>query len=178
MRYKRALQLRSPGGAVLEDQQFSGHISPYSDFPGVYDFIKLRIDAVQLPSRARYPLDVAFRRAHRLYLDLGVPVGESIEKMREKGYDAKNGDFAENLTIKGILLWELKPGDVLKVGGEVILKITRIGKICHQRCNIFYQVGDCVMPREGVFAEVVNGGIVKPGDSVILDDSMTGSVSA
>ncbi len=103
---------------------------------------------------------------------------ESIEKMREKGYDAKNGDFAENLTIKGILLWELKPGDVLKVGGEVILKITRIGKICHQRCNIFYQVGDCVMPREGVFAEVVNGGIVKPGDSVILDDSMTGSVSA
>ncbi len=93
---------------------------------------------------------------------------ESIEKMREKGYDAKNGDFAENLTIKGILLWELKPGDVLKVGGEVILKITRIGKICHERCDIYYQVGDCVMPREGVFAEVVNGGVVKPGDYVEL----------
>jgi MOSC domain-containing protein YiiM len=103
---------------------------------------------------------------------------ESIEKMREKGYDAKNGDFAENLTIKGILLWELKPGDVLKVGGEVILKITRIGKICYERCNIYYQVGDCVMPREGVFAEVVCGGVVRPGDSVILADSMTGSVSS
>jgi len=93
---------------------------------------------------------------------------ESIEKMREKGYDAKNGDFAENLTIKGILLWELKPGDELKVGSKVVLKITRIGKICHQRCNIYYQVGDCVMPREGVFAEVIKGGVVKPGDRVEL----------
>ena len=93
---------------------------------------------------------------------------ESIEKMREKGYDAKNGDFAENLTIKGIILWELKPGDVLKVGSEAVLKITRIGKICHQRCNIYYQVGDCVMPKEGVFAEVINGGVVKPDDYVEL----------
>ena len=93
---------------------------------------------------------------------------ESIEKMREKGYDAKNGDFAENLTIKGILLWELKPGDILKVGSEVFLRITRIGKICHQRCNIYYQVGDCVMPREGVFAEVIDGGVVKSGDIVEL----------
>lgn len=103
---------------------------------------------------------------------------ESIEKMREKGYDARNGDFAENLTIKGIILWELKPGDVLKVGGGVILRITRIGKICHDRCKIYYQVGDCVMPREGVFAEVVCGGIIRPGDTVVLADSMTGSVSA
>jgi MOSC domain-containing protein YiiM len=93
---------------------------------------------------------------------------ESIEKMREKGYDAKNGDFAENLTIKGILLWELKPGDILNVGSKVILRITRIGKICHQRCNIYYQVGNCVMPREGVFAEVIKGGVVKPGDQVEL----------
>jgi MOSC domain-containing protein YiiM len=93
---------------------------------------------------------------------------ESIEKMRSKGYDAKNGDFAENLTIKGLLLWELKPGDTLKVGSKVVLRITRIGKICHQRCNIYYQVGDCVMPKEGVFAEVINGGVVKPGDHVEL----------
>ncbi len=93
---------------------------------------------------------------------------ESIEKMREKGYDAKNGDFAENLTIKGILLWELKPGDELKVGSKVVLRITRIGKICHQRCSIYYQVGDCVMPKEGVFAEVANGGVVKSGDPVEL----------
>ena len=93
---------------------------------------------------------------------------ESIEKMREKGYDAKNGDFAENLTIKGIILWELKPGDILKVGIEVVLRITRIGKICQKRCNIYYQVGDCVMPKEGVFAEVIKGGVVIPGDRVEL----------
>lgn len=93
---------------------------------------------------------------------------ESIEKMRAKGYDAKPGDFAENLTIKGINLWELNIGDELKIGKDVILKITRIGKECHKRCNIYYQVGDCVMPREGVFAEVLNGGEVSPGDVVEL----------
>jgi MOSC domain-containing protein YiiM len=102
---------------------------------------------------------------------------ESIEKMREKGFDAKNGDFAENLTIKGIHLWELIPGDTMKVGSKVILRITRIGKICHQRCNIYYQVGDCVMPREGVFAEVIKGGVVKPGDRVELVSDYVKSIS-
>jgi MOSC domain-containing protein YiiM len=102
---------------------------------------------------------------------------ESIERMREKGFDAKNGDFAENLTIKGILLWELKPGDTMKVGSKVILRITRIGKVCHQRCNIYYQVGDCVMPREGVFAEVIKGGVVRPGDRVELISDYVKSIS-
>ncbi len=95
---------------------------------------------------------------------------ESIDKMREEGLEVKAGDFAENLTTEGINLVELPVGTVLKIGENIRLEVTQIGKECHDRCAIFYQVGDCVMPREGIFARVLAGGEVKPGDSVeILD---------
>lgn len=93
---------------------------------------------------------------------------ESIDKMRAKGLDVQYGDFAENLTTEGISLVSLSIGTKLKVGSDVLLEITQIGKICHNRCRIFYEVGDCVMPKEGIFARVLNGGEILPGDTIML----------
>ena len=91
---------------------------------------------------------------------------ESIETMKAKGLNVGPGDFAENLTTAGINLLSLKIGAKLKVGGESLLEITQIGKVCHNRCNIYYQAGDCVMPKEGIFAKVIKGGVIKLGDTV------------
>ncbi len=91
---------------------------------------------------------------------------ESIEKIRAKGLDVKYGDFAENLTTEGINLPTLPIGTRLKVGSKVLLEVTQIGKVCHDRCNIFYTVGDCVMPREGIFAKVLVGGEIKVDDRI------------
>jgi MOSC domain-containing protein YiiM len=95
---------------------------------------------------------------------------ESIEKIRAKGLDVNYGDFAENLTIEGIDLPSLPIGTRLKIGREVLLEVTQIGKICHNRCNIFYTVGDCVMPREGIFAKVLTGGEIKVDDRIEITD--------
>ncbi|MDI6741867.1 MAG: MOSC domain-containing protein [Smithella sp.] len=91
---------------------------------------------------------------------------ESIEKIRAKGLDVSYGDFAENLTTEGIDLPSLPIGTRLKVGGKVLLEVSQIGKVCHNRCNIFYTVGDCVMPREGIFVKVLTGGEIKVNDPI------------
>jgi MOSC domain-containing protein YiiM len=91
---------------------------------------------------------------------------ESIEKIKAKGLDVNYGDFAENLTIEGIDLPSLPVGTRLRVGNKVLLEISQIGKVCHNRCNIFYTVGDCVMPREGIFAKVMVGGEIKVDDEI------------
>lgn len=91
---------------------------------------------------------------------------ESIEKMRGAGLDVGAGDFAENLTTRGIHLYSLPIGTRLKVGENALLEITQIGKVCHDRCAIYHQAGDCVMPREGIFAIVLESGPVKTGDVV------------
>jgi MOSC domain-containing protein YiiM len=91
---------------------------------------------------------------------------ESIDKMRAAGLDVGPGDFAENLTTQGVNLYTLPVGTRLRVGDSVLLEMTQIGKECHDRCAIYHQAGDCVMPREGVFATVVNGGPVKTGDNL------------
>lgn len=93
---------------------------------------------------------------------------ESIEKMQAMGLDVKSGDFAENLTTEGIELPALPVGTRLQVGEEVLLEVTQIGKVCHERCAIYYQAGDCVMPKEGIFARVLSGGRVAPGDEVTI----------
>ncbi len=100
---------------------------------------------------------------HRQVSLLGI---ESIDKMRGKGIDLKPGDFAENITIKGIDLCSLPIGTQLNIGKEVILEMTQIGKECHAGCAIRQLVGDCIMPREGIFAKVIHGGRVKPGDKI------------
>ncbi|MGB6009781.1 MAG: MOSC domain-containing protein [Desulfobacterales bacterium] len=91
---------------------------------------------------------------------------DSISKIREKGLDVNPGDFAENITTEGIKLWELPVGTRLKLGKNALVEVTQIGKECHNRCEIFHQVGDCVMPREGIFARVIQRGEVKSGDFV------------
>jgi MOSC domain-containing protein YiiM len=97
---------------------------------------------------------------------------ESIEKMKKMGLDVGCGDFAENITTSSIDLSKLKVGDLLKIGKDVVLEIAQIGKICHNRCSIFYQAGDCIMPREGVFAKVLKGGNIKKGDQIIEVDKI------
>jgi MOSC domain-containing protein YiiM len=95
---------------------------------------------------------------------------ESIDKMVALGAAVSSGDFAENLTVDGLSVMHLPVGTRLKVGAEALLEITQIGKTCHKGCAIREQVGDCVMPREGVFARVLAGGTVKPGDVIeVLD---------
>jgi MOSC domain-containing protein YiiM len=91
---------------------------------------------------------------------------ESIDKMRSRGFEPQYGDFAENLTVAGIELRSLPVGTLLRVGDAVELQVTQIGKECHAGCAIRQLVGDCVMPREGVFARVVSGGTVSAGDSI------------
>ena len=93
---------------------------------------------------------------------------ESIAKMRALGLDVDSGDFAENITTSGIDLLSLPIGSRISIG-TTLLEITQIGKECHTRCSIYYQAGDCVMPKEGIFARVISGGIVSPGDWIELD---------
>jgi len=90
----------------------------------------------------------------------------SIDKMVAAGAKVKPGDFAENLTVEGLAVMSLPVGTRLKVGDTVELEITQIGKTCHKGCAIRELVGDCVMPREGVFARVLKEGLVKPGDVI------------
>lgn len=92
---------------------------------------------------------------------------ESIQKMRDAGLPKiRPGAFAENITTEFINIPNLKVGNKLKVGNEVELEITQIGKECHTRCAIYYKVGDCVMPSEGVFAKVINSGKIYIDDDV------------
>ena len=90
---------------------------------------------------------------------------ESIAKMQKMGLDVGAGDFAENITTSGIDLLALPIGSRLAIG-DVILEISQIGKECHTRCAIYYQAGDCVMPKEGIFAKVLRGGVVRPQDEI------------
>ncbi|MGM0549263.1 MAG: MOSC domain-containing protein [Bacillota bacterium] len=90
----------------------------------------------------------------------------SINKMRAENYEIKNGDFAENITTAGMILYQLPIGTKLKIGKKIILEITQIGKKCHHDCEIAQQIGKCVMPKEGVFARVISGGEVKAGDKI------------
>ena len=91
---------------------------------------------------------------------------ESIEKMRRLGFTIGPGDFAENLTSEGIDLVSLPIGTQLSIGKEIVLEITQIGKECHTGCAIYRQIGKCIMPKEGIFAQVIHGGFVRVGDSI------------
>lgn len=99
---------------------------------------------------------------------------ESIDKIRAKGLDVTPGDFAENITTTGLVLEKLPVGTRLRIGAQALVEITQIGKECHNRCAIFHQVGDCVMPREGIFARILNGGPIRPGDAIVPVDEESG----
>ena len=87
-------------------------------------------------------------------------------KAKKATVEIRPGIYAENITTEGIDLAALKIGDKLRVGGTAVLRISKIGKECHNRCAIYHQVGDCIMPREGVFAEVLEGGEITVGDTI------------
>ncbi len=91
---------------------------------------------------------------------------ESIDKMRAMGADVVPGSFAENLTTEGIELVSLPVGTIITTSGGATLEVTQIGKVCHDRCAIYESIGDCVMPREGIFVRVIEGGTVRPGDTI------------
>jgi MOSC domain-containing protein YiiM len=91
---------------------------------------------------------------------------ESINKMRDAGLDVHPGDFAENITTEGIDLVLLPLGTRLQIGTDVVGEVSQIGKVCHDRCAIYYQAGDCVMPKEGIFIKVLQGGKIRKGDAV------------
>ncbi|MBV4414757.1 MOSC domain-containing protein [Clostridium tyrobutyricum] len=91
---------------------------------------------------------------------------ESIDKMKASGVKGLgSGKFAENLTTEGVILYELPVGTKIKVG-EALMEVTQIGKECHKGCAIKNLVGDCIMPREGIFAKVLNSGWIKPQDEI------------
>ena len=92
---------------------------------------------------------------------------ESIGTMQAKGLDVDAGDFAENITTTGIDLLALPMGSKISIGDSVVLEISQIGKVCHTKCAIYYQAGDCVMPREGIFAVVREPGDVNVGDTIV-----------
>ena len=92
-------------------------------------------------------------------------------KARKKGISLGPGDFAENITTQGLDLANLKIGNRLKIGTATILEISKIGKECHKYCAIYYKIGDCIMPREGIFAKVVKGGEISVGDEIeVIND--------
>jgi MOSC domain-containing protein YiiM len=100
---------------------------------------------------------------HRQVSLLGI---ESINKMKEMGVEGLcTGKFAENLTTEGILLYELPVGTKLEIG-ETIQEVTQIGKECHTKCAIYHQVGNCVMPTDGIFTKVLKEGTIRPGDII------------
>lgn len=96
---------------------------------------------------------------------------ESIQKAREKGLDVSFGDFAENIATSGIDWQKIPIGTRLRVGESALVEITQIGKECHNRCAIYYMAGDCIMPREGIFARVLEGGKIRCGDAIAILDS-------
>ena len=91
---------------------------------------------------------------------------ESIEKAKENGLDVTFGDFAENIATKGINWQKVPVGTKMHLGDSALVEITQIGKECHNKCAIYYLAGDCIMPREGIFARVLKGGKIRCDDIV------------
>lgn len=92
---------------------------------------------------------------------------EKIEAFRDKGAEVDFGAFGENLVVEGFDLRQVPVGSQFQIG-EAVLELTQIGKECHSHCNIYHTMGDCIMPREGVFAKVVKGGGISPGTEMTL----------
>jgi MOSC domain-containing protein YiiM len=116
--------------------------------------------------RENYGVETDAHADSTTHRQVSLLADESIEKMRKLGLKVGPGDFAENLTTKGIELVSLPIGTKLAVGKQVILEVSQIGKECHIRCAIFQQVGTCIMPQEGIFGRVIKGGKVVAGDKI------------
>jgi len=95
---------------------------------------------------------------------------ESIEKVREQGLDVTFGDFAENIASSGVDWLRIPVGTRFRLGDTALLEVTQIGKECHNKCAIYYLAGDCIMPKEGIFARVLKGGTIRPGDTIHVEN--------
>jgi len=126
---------------------------------------KSNIDSANLIYEHGIENDVHAGKWHRQVSLLAV---ESIDKMRVKLPNLRAGAFAENITTEGIDLSKLTIGDKIKVGDNAELEITQLGKVCHDKCAIFFRVGDCVMPTEGIFARVIRSGNININDDITL----------
>jgi len=97
---------------------------------------------------------------------LSFLAAESIMRAETEDFKLNFGDFAENIATTGID-WKSQPvGQKFKLGQDALVEITQIGKECHKKCAIFYRTGDCIMPKEGVFAKILKGGTITTGDSI------------
>ena len=94
---------------------------------------------------------------------------ESIEKVQDQGLDVTFGDFAENIASSGVDWLGIPVGTRFRLGDTALLEITQIGKECHNKCAIYYLAGDCIMPKEGIFARVLKGGKIRPGDTIHME---------
>jgi molybdopterin adenylyltransferase len=128
---------------------------------------KTNVDSVNLLQDFGLENDAHGGKWHR---QVSFLAQESIDTMRNKGLDVVAGNFAENITTTGIDLLALPIGTHLEVGTTEVV-ISQIGKVCHHKCAIFYQAGDCVMPREGIFGVVVRGGMIHVGDPIRITGS-------
>lgn len=96
---------------------------------------------------------------------------ESIASAKARGLDVTFGDFAENIATKGIDWLTIPIGTRVQLGSEALVEVTQIGKECHNKCAIYYKAGDCIMPKEGIFARVLKGGIIHTGDPIRFIES-------
>ena len=96
---------------------------------------------------------------------------ESIDEARRQGLEVSFGDFAENIATTGVDWKTLPIGTRVRLGDTVVVEITQIGKECHNKCAIYYKAGDCIMPREGVFARVLAEGTIRCGDQIQIEQS-------
>jgi MOSC domain-containing protein YiiM len=96
---------------------------------------------------------------------------EEIDKARQSGLDVTFGDFAENIATTGIDWKNIPVGTRVRLGSDALVEITQIGKECHNRCAIYYKAGDCIMPREGVFARVLKEGKIRCGDQISIESA-------
>ena len=102
---------------------------------------------------------------------------ESIRRARERGLDVHEGDFGENFTTEGIDLHTLPLGTQLRIGDDVLVEISQIGKVCHTRCAIYHLAGDCIFPHEGIFGVVLHGGEAHVGDAIEIVERGDGTCS-
>lgn len=134
---------------------------------------KKNIDRVRLVTGFGLEADAHGGKWHR---QVSLLADESISKMRAKGLDVVPGNFAENITTSGIDLTALEVGRRFTIAGAELV-VSQLGKTCHTRCAIYHQAGDCVMPREGIFAVVLSPAEIKIGDPILLDESILGSAA-
>ena len=92
---------------------------------------------------------------------------DRVEEFRAKGADVDDGAFGENILVEGIDFKTLPVGTFFRCG-DVVLELTQVGKQCHSHCEIYHKVGDCIMPREGVFTKVIKGGKISVGDELLI----------